>query len=70
MVLSSPPRAGRIGDGSGAVDDAVKRMNEAEGWTFTSKEGAGLFFEKDGERRIATTRIWNRKYVLVKVQDL
>ncbi|CAG5088908.1 Putative uncharacterized protein [Thermobacillus xylanilyticus] len=60
----------RNGEGIGAVDDAVKRMSEAEGWTFTSKEGAGLFFEKDGERRIATTRIWNRKYVLVKVQDL
>jgi len=59
----------RNGEGIGAVDDAVKRMSEAEGWTFTGKEGAGLFFEKDGERRIATTRIWNRKYVLVKVQD-
>lgn len=59
----------RYDGGMGAFDDAVKRMSEAEGWTCTGKEGAGLFFEKDGERRIATTRIWNRKYVLDKVQD-
>ena len=60
----------RKGAGIGAVDEAIKRMSETEGWTFADKEGAGLFFEKDGERRVATARIWNRGYVLVKVQDL
>lgn len=40
----------RMDGGVGSVDEAVRRMHEAEGWTFTDKLGAGLFFEKDGER--------------------
>jgi len=60
----------RFDGGIGAVDEAVRRMSEAEGWPFAGKDGAGLFFEKDGDRRVATTRIWNRRDVIVKVRNL
>ncbi|PTQ55333.1 MAG: hypothetical protein BSOLF_2436 [Candidatus Carbobacillus altaicus] len=33
------------------------------------KDGAGLFFEKDGEELIITTQMWTEKYVLVKIQS-
>lgn len=49
------------------VDGKIQRMMEEKGWVFQEKDGAGLFFEKDGERLIVTTEMWSEKYVLVKV---
>lgn len=49
------------------VDEAIKFMIAEKGWVFQEKDGAGLFFEKDGERLIVTTEMWSKKYVLVKV---
>ena len=36
-------------------------------WEYKEKDGAGLFFEKDGKRLIATTQMWTKDYVLVKI---
>jgi hypothetical protein len=51
------------------ADENIKQMISLNGWEFKEKDGSGLFFEKDGERLIATTQMWSKKYVLVKVQS-
>ncbi|TSI02555.1 hypothetical protein [Lysinibacillus sp. BW-2-10] len=51
------------------ADENVKQMIASNGWKFKEKDGSGLFFEKEGERLIATTQMWSEKYVLVKVQN-
>ena len=56
--------------GISIVDENIKQMIGSNGWEFKEKDGAGLFFEKDGERLIATTHMWSEKYVLVKVQSI
>ena len=56
-------------EGIAVADENIKQMLSSIGWEFKEKEGSGLFFEKDGERLIATTQKWSKKYVLVKVQD-
>lgn len=35
-------------------------MIGSNGWEFKEKDGAGLFFEKDGERLVATTEMWGK----------
>jgi hypothetical protein len=56
-------------EGISRADENIKQMIRSNGWEFKEKDGSGLFFEKDGERLIATTQMWNKKYVLVKVQS-
>lgn len=51
------------------ADENIKQMIGSNGWEFKEKDGAGLFFEKDGERLVATTQKWGKDYVLVKVQS-
>lgn len=51
------------------VDENIKQMIGANGWEFSAKDGAGLFFEKDGERLIVTTQMWTGNYVLIQVQN-
>ena len=51
------------------ADENIKQMLGSNGWEFKDKDGSGLFFEKDGERLIATAQMWTKKYVLVKVQN-
>lgn len=51
------------------ADDNIKRMIVSKGWEFKEKDGAGLFFDKDGEKLIVTTQMWTKKYVLVQVQN-
>jgi hypothetical protein len=53
--------------GISIADDNIKQMIGSNGWEFKEKDGAGLFFEKDGRRLIATTQMWTGKYVLVKI---
>lgn len=55
--------------GISLADDNIKQMIGSKGWEFKEKDGAGLFFEKDGERLVVTTQMWTKKYVLVKVQS-
>lgn len=58
----------KTGDGGmAAADEQIKQLIGSNGWEFTEKDGSGLFFEKDGETLIATTQMWTKKYVLVKV---
>lgn len=56
-------------EGISTADENIKQMISSNGWEFKEKDGSGLFFEKDGERLIATTQMWSKKYVLVKVQS-
>lgn len=51
------------------ADENIKQMIGSKGWEFKEKDGSGLFFEKEGERLVATTQMWGGKYVLVKVQS-
>ncbi|SER72646.1 hypothetical protein SAMN04487944_1092 [Gracilibacillus ureilyticus] len=52
-----------------SADEAVKKMVESDGWEFTQKDGSGLFFEKDGQKLIATTQMLTGDYVLVKIPN-
>ncbi len=49
------------------ADENIKQMIGSYGWEFKGKDGAGLFFEKDEKRLIATTQMWTKNYVLVKI---
>ena len=53
--------------GISIADENIKQMVVSNGWEFKQKDGSGLFFEKDGEKLIATTQIWTKNYVLVKI---
>ncbi|MBT2638591.1 hypothetical protein [Bacillus sp. ISL-39] len=53
--------------GISIADENIKQMIGSYGWEFKEKDGAGLFFEKDGRRLIATTQMWTGDYVLVKI---
>ncbi|WKA56580.1 hypothetical protein [Planococcus shixiaomingii] len=55
--------------GISLVDENIKQMIGSNGWEFKEKDGAGLFFEKDGNRLIVTTQMWTKNYVLVKIPD-
>ena len=48
-------------------DENIKQMIGSNGWEYKEKDGAGLLFEKDGKRLIATTQMWTKDYVLVKI---
>jgi hypothetical protein len=53
--------------GISIADENIKQMVVSYGWEFKEKDGAGLFFEKEGKRLIVTTQMWNGDYVLVKI---
>ncbi|WP_102262541.1 hypothetical protein [Mesobacillus jeotgali] len=53
--------------GISIADENIKHMIGSNGWEFKEKDGAGLFFAKDGRRLIATTQMWTGNYVLVKI---
>lgn len=55
--------------GISIADENIKQLIMAKGWVFKEKDGAGLFFEKEGERLIATTQMWTKNYVLVKIPE-
>lgn len=51
-------------------NELLKAKMKDKGWTFVQQEGAGYFFEKNGQETIITARqIWNRYYVVYKVAD-
>ncbi len=52
--------------GISIADENIKQMMGSNGWEFKEKDGAGLFFEKDGKRLMARTLMWTGNYVLVK----
>ncbi|KAA0563495.1 hypothetical protein F0342_11785 [Bacillus sp. CH30_1T] len=53
--------------GISIADENIKQMVVSNGWEFKDKNGAGLFFEKDDKSLIATTQMWTKNYVLVKI---
>lgn len=54
--------------GMSLADDNIKQMIGLKGWQFKEQDGAGLFFEKDGEKLVVITEMWTTKYVLLQVQ--
>ncbi len=53
--------------GMSTSDKNIKQMIASNGWKFKEKDGAGLFFEKEGKKLIATTQMWTENYILVKI---
>jgi len=53
--------------GISIANENIKQMIGSNDWEYKEKDGAGLFFEKDGKRLIATTQMWTKDYVLVKI---
>jgi hypothetical protein len=53
--------------GISIADENIKQMISSNGWEFIEKDGAGLFFEKDGRKLMAATQMWTGNYVLVKI---
>lgn len=51
------------------ADAKIKEMLTSEGWSFKDKDGSGLFFEKNSEKLIVTTKMWTSNYVLIKVPE-
>ncbi|RKD21068.1 hypothetical protein BEP19_15430 [Ammoniphilus oxalaticus] len=51
------------------ANENIKQMIGSRGWKFKEQNGAGLFFEKEGEGLIVTTQMWTKKYVLVQAQN-
>ena len=49
------------------VDDLIIDMLQNDGWTFKVKDGSGLFFEKQNENLIVTTRKWTGNYSLIDI---
>lgn len=47
----------------------IKERMQNEGWTYVEQEGAGHFFEKDNQRVVVVTKIWNRRFVEITVED-
>lgn len=47
----------------------IKKMIK-EGWNFIDQEGAGYFFEKNGQETIITVKqMWSRHYVVYRVTN-
>ncbi|NUU62479.1 hypothetical protein [Paenibacillus agri] len=44
--------------------ELLKARMKKEGWTYISQEGAGYFFEKDGQQEIVTMKKWNHFYMI------
>lgn len=57
-----------IKERDGSVADAmiVEMLNQYD-WVFKEKDGAGLFFEKNGETLIITKKQWTGDYKLVDI---
>lgn len=50
-----------------AADEMIKGILDPNGWIFKQKEGSGLFFERHGDKLVASTQMWTGDYVLVKI---
>ncbi|URN94442.1 MAG: hypothetical protein NAG76_21910 [Candidatus Pristimantibacillus lignocellulolyticus] len=55
------------GSGINVVDEQITELVSQYGWELEQKEGSGLFFTREGEKLIATTRMWTRNYVLIQI---
>ncbi|MEC0093196.1 hypothetical protein [Paenibacillus macquariensis] len=46
----------------------IDAMNK-DHWTYVTQEGSGYFFQKDNDKAIITSQIWNHRYVIYKVKN-
>ena len=53
------------GEGYNLIDKQL----EEEGWQFKTEEGAGRFYERDGETKIVTTEMWTGTYILATLPN-
>lgn len=51
----------------GKAYENLKELITRSGWEFHQHDGSGYFFEKDDQTLMATTQMWTRDYVLVKI---
>ena len=49
--------------------EIIRERMEKEGWIYIQQEGSGYFFEKDNQRIVVTTKVWNSNYVKITVQN-
>lgn len=49
--------------------EMIKERMKNGGWTYVEQNGAGYFFEKDNQRVVVTTKIWNRNFVKITVEN-
>lgn len=49
--------------------EMIKERMKNEDWTYIEQDGAGYFFEKDNQRIVVTTKIWNRSFVKIIVEN-
>ncbi|MFS0868805.1 hypothetical protein [Paenibacillus xylanilyticus] len=50
-------------------NQTLKDRMEREGWKFEQQEGAAFFFTKENKEAVVSTEIWNRNYVLYRVDN-
>lgn len=53
---------------SNDIELLIERMNKHK-WTYIEQEGNGYFFEKNNQTIVVNVTIWNRNYILYKVQN-
>ncbi|WP_301172463.1 hypothetical protein [Brevibacillus nitrificans] len=53
----------------GLAAERLKSTLEAKGWLFLQQEGSGYFFEKDREKIVITSQMWNREFVFFKAPN-
>lgn len=46
-------------------NESFIKYKEEEGWNFIERLGAGLIFEKNGQRKVAISRMFTRKYIVI-----
>ncbi|MBT2283504.1 hypothetical protein J7E78_08135 [Paenibacillus polymyxa] len=50
-------------------NEILKDRMVEKGWQFKQQEGSTFFFEKDNQKAVVSTKIWNSNYVLYRVDD-
>ncbi len=49
--------------------EMIKERMEDEDWTYVEQNGSGYFFEKDNRKVVVTTKIWNRNFLKITVEN-
>lgn len=49
------------------IGEKIIQMVASNGWEYREKEGSALIFDRNGERLIATAKMWSNNYVIIKL---
>ncbi|AIG25227.1 hypothetical protein EGH10_07695 [Brevibacillus laterosporus] len=80
MVKEHPEQLVNIGKEEGYVyymmegtqkeaADKVKQQMAQKGYQFVEKQGAGYFFERNGQKQVITSNMWTGNYVILKTTN-